>query len=77
METNPDLIDPLFMGDVELIAHMHELARRLSYFNAAEGDAYTKERPFREATKAKFWTAYGIAKDRGLVAEGELREYLL
>lgn len=39
--------------DEELIALYHKQARELSYYQAAEGESWYKERPLRESCKKK------------------------
>ena len=40
--------------DGELINLWHKQARELSYYQAAEGESWYKERPMREACSAEF-----------------------
>ena len=40
--------------DEELVALYHKQAREMSFFNAAEGESWHRERPMREACSAEF-----------------------
>lgn len=40
--------------DEELITSYHKQAREMSFYSAAEGESWYKERPMREACSAEF-----------------------
>jgi hypothetical protein len=42
------------ISDEQLVALYHKQASEMSFFNAAEGESWYKERPMREACSAEF-----------------------
>lgn len=53
------------MTDEELLKEVHDLAGRVSYYNAAEGN-WSQETEARNAVKAEFWACMVEVKVRGL-----------
>lgn len=62
------------LTDHELTEAAHDLARRVSYYNAAEGN-WSQERVAREAVVGEFRAALKEMNERGLVFEN--KGYLL
>lgn len=58
------------LNDEALLEEVHELARRVSYFNAAEGN-WSQETEARNAVKAEFWSCMAELDKRGLVFENK------
>lgn len=52
--------------DEELTALYHKQARELSFYQAAEGESWYKERPMREACSAEFRKINEELKRRGI-----------
>ena len=61
----------------ELILALKEAASRLSYFNAAEGDQWAKERDARRAAHTTFYTMKEIAMERGIYDQDQFKHYLV
>lgn len=58
------------MTDDELIAEIIRLGELVSYYNAAEGEAYWKETKERQAAKDAFYSAVSLADARNLKRPG-------
>lgn len=54
------------MTDHQLSDHLHQLARQITFHNAAEGDAYYRELPQLTQAQADFREAMGVAYQRGV-----------
>lgn len=65
------------MSDAEILAQLHTLANRISYHNAAEGAAYTRELPSLRAAQAEFYALLSVAHLRDISFSTEGKGYLL
>lgn len=63
------------LDDAGLITLVRDLARRVDYYNAAEGSSYANETPVRDLAKSNFWKAFAAMKERGL--KTDLTEFML
>lgn len=57
------------MTDFEVLAEVKRLGALVSQYEAASGQAYTRETNDRLAAKKSFWNAWDQAKARGLNPE--------
>lgn len=58
------------LTDDALIAEVVRLGNLVSYFEAAEGEAYRREAKDRMAAKVQFYAAVAVAGERGLKTPG-------
>jgi hypothetical protein len=65
------------LPDDRLLRLCHDLANRVSNFNAAEGESYWKEREERELAKENFWKVYSAVNSRGLEFSTAGKGYML
>lgn len=64
------MTDYTTLTDEELIKEVHDLASRVSYYNAAEGN-WSQETEARNEVKAKFWKAQDEMATRGIDFENK------
>jgi hypothetical protein len=65
------------LNDSGLLHLAHDLANRVSYYEAAEGESYRKEREERELAKTNFRKVVGAARQRGLEFSAAGKGYML
>jgi vacuolar-type H+-ATPase catalytic subunit A/Vma1 len=65
------------LTNTELLNRMHEAAADLSYYNAAEGSDYYREKGARAIAQKHWNTLVEEAVKRGLYEKGDWLEYLV
>lgn len=77
-QTHETLEDRIAVLDNDGLVNLcHDLANRVSYYNAAEGTSYMRERTERELAKQNFWKVFGAVKQRGLEFDSAGKGYML
>jgi cytidylate kinase len=75
-KTHETIDDRIAVLDNDGLAHLaHDLANRVSYYNAAEGDSYRQEAVERELAKTNFRKVVRALYDRGI--KFDTKGYLL
>lgn len=77
-QTHDTLEDRIAVLDNDGLLHLaHDLAKRVSYYNSAEGDSYRREAKDRELAKTNFWKVFDALKIRGVDFDPTGKGYLL